>query len=111
MRMNDIPNPAQFQASKGSLPVPHVDWADLKNDQFPTGRPSLQRRSPRALTRFMITFSIGVPATQAWQSYGDPTRDIIASSHPQIHWVARPPQPPVHKAPAASGLAAPAASA
>ena len=63
--MNDIPNPAQFQSSKGSLPVPHVDWADLKNDQFPSGRPSLQRRSPRALTRFLITFCIGVAATLA----------------------------------------------
>src|SRR5712671_1043489 len=109
MRMNDIPNPAQFQSSKGSLPVPHVDWADLKNDQFPSGRPSLQRRSPRALTRFLITFCIGVAATLAWQSYGDATRDIIASSYPQLGWLAPQPAPTAQNAPDVIALAAPAA--
>jgi hypothetical protein len=108
MRMNDIPNPAQFQSSKGSLPVPYVDWADLKNDQFPSGRPSLQRRSQRALTRFLITFCIGVAATLAWQSYGDAARDIIASSYPQLSWSAPRPAPTAQNA---SDVIAPTASA
>jgi hypothetical protein len=110
MRMNDIPNPAQFQSSKGSLPVPHVDWAGLKNDQFPSGRPSLQRRSPRALTRFLITFCIGVAATLAWQSYGDAARDIIASSYPQLGWLAPQPAPTAQNPPDVIALAAPAAA-
>src|SRR5258706_11745115 len=110
MRMNDIPNPAQFQSSKGSLPVPHVDWADLKNDQFPSGRPSLQRRSPRALTRFLITFCIGVAATLAWQSYGDAARQIIASSYPQLGWLAPHAEPVAQDAPDVIALARAATS-
>jgi hypothetical protein len=105
--MNDIPNPAQFQSSKGSLPVPNVDWADLKNDQFPSGR--LQRRFPLALTRFLVTFCIGVAATLALQSYGDAARDIIASSYPQLGWLAPQPAPTAQNAPDVIALAAPAA--
>jgi hypothetical protein len=110
MRMNDIPNPAQSQSSKGSLPVPHVDRADLKNDKFLSGRPSLQRRSPPALTRFLITFCIGVAATLAWQSYGDAAREIIASSYPQLGWLAPQPAPTAQNTPDVTALAAPAAA-
>jgi hypothetical protein len=110
MRMNDIPNPAQFQSSKGSLPVPHVDWADLKSDDFPSGRPSLQRRSLRALTRFLITFCVGIAATLAWQSYGDAARQIIASSYPQLGWLAPQPAPTAQNAPDVIAPTAPAAA-
>jgi hypothetical protein len=110
MRMNDIPNPAQFQSSKGSLPVPYVDWADLKNDQFPSGRPSLQRRSLRALIRFLITFCVGAAATLAWQSYGDAARQIIASSYPQLGWLAPQPAPTAQNAPDVIAPIAPAAA-
>jgi len=41
-----------------------------------------------ALVRFLIFFSIGVSATLAWQSYGDPVREVIASSYPQLSWLA-----------------------
>ena len=101
--MNDIPNPAQSQSSEGSLPVPHVDRADLKNDKFLSGRPSLQRRSPPALTRFLITFCIGVAATLA---YGDAAREIIASSYPQLGWLAPQPAPTAQNAPDVIALAA-----
>jgi hypothetical protein len=110
MRMNDIPNPAQFQSSKGSLPVPHVNWADLNNDDFPSGRPSLQRRSLRALIRFLITFCVGAAATLAWQSYGDAARQIIASSYPQLGWLAPQPAPTAQNAPDVIAPIAPAAA-
>ena len=42
-------------------------------------------------TGFLITFCIGVAATLGWQSYGDAAREMIASSYPQLGWVA--PQP------------------
>jgi hypothetical protein len=42
-------------------------------------------------TGFLITFCIGVAATLGWQSYGDAGREMIASSYPQLGWVA--PQP------------------
>src|SRR6266571_208279 len=62
--------------------------ADLDNDRFPSKRPSPGKRASRALSRFVITFCIGVAATLAWQSYGDAAREMIASSSPQLGWLA-----------------------
>jgi hypothetical protein len=53
--------------------------AVLKRDE-----PSLRRRAARSL----IIFCIGIAATLAWQSYGDAARDVIASSYPQLGWLA-----------------------
>jgi hypothetical protein len=38
--------------------------------------------------RFLITFCVGVAAALAWQSYGDAAREMIASSYPQLGWLA-----------------------
>ena len=38
--------------------------------------------------RFLIAFCVGVTATLAWQSYGDTAREMIASSYPQLDWLA-----------------------
>ena len=45
----------------------------------------------QSFTGFLITLCIGVAATLGWQSYGDAAREMIASSYPQLGWVA--PQP------------------
>src|SRR5262245_60189244 len=63
-------------------------WADSKNDNFPTIRPSRRKRPLRALARFLITLCIGVGGTLAWQSYGDAAREMIAKSSPQLSWLA-----------------------
>jgi hypothetical protein len=63
-------------------------WADSKNDNFPSIRPSRGKRAWRALARFLITFCIGVAATLAWQSYGDAAREMIANSSRQLSWLA-----------------------
>jgi hypothetical protein len=60
----------------------------LTNDRFPSERLSLGKRASRALARFLITFCIGVAATLAWQSYGDAAREMVASSSPQLGWLA-----------------------
>ena len=65
--------------------------ADLEYNAFPNKRPSLGKRASRALTRFLVAFCIGVAATLAWFSYGDAARKLIASSSPQLGWLA--PQP------------------
>jgi hypothetical protein len=53
------------------------------------GEPSVVRPRPRRRPgRFLIAFCIGVAATLAWQSYGDAAREIIASSYPQLGWLA-----------------------
>jgi hypothetical protein len=63
-------------------------WADSKNDNFPSIRPSRPNRPLRALARFLITFCIGIAATLAWQSYGDAAKEMIANSAPQLSWLA-----------------------
>jgi septal ring factor EnvC (AmiA/AmiB activator) len=45
----------------------------------------------QSFTGFLVTLCIGVAATLGWQSYGDAAREMIASSYPQLGWVA--PQP------------------
>lgn len=53
------------------------------------GEPSVVRLPPRKRPgRFLVAVGIGVAATLAWQSYGDAARDIIASSYPQLGWLA-----------------------
>ena len=63
-------------------------WADSKNDNFPSIRPSRRKRARRALARFLMTLCIGVGGTLAWQSYGDAAREMIAKSSPQLSWLA-----------------------
>jgi hypothetical protein len=97
--MNSTPSPTQSEFSAGRLPTKSsVDAttlvpSDLRNDAFLSKPPSLGRRGPRALARFLITFCIGVAATLAWQSYGDAGRKMIASASPRLGWLAPPQQP------------------
>jgi hypothetical protein len=62
-----------------------------------------------SLTGFLITFCIGVAATLAWQSYGGAAREMIASSAPQLGWLAPQVAPVAHAAPDMIVPAAPAA--
>jgi len=55
----------------------------LLRERLPFGK-----RVSRAVSRFLITFCIGVAATLVWQSHGDAIREMIASSHPQLGWLA-----------------------
>jgi hypothetical protein len=98
-------NPApRRRAIAGPIEEPVDSSFPLANDDLlPSERP-LGKRA-RALSRFLITFCIGVAATLAWQSYGGTAREIIANSSPQLSWLA-PPAAPVAEA---SGLAPPAA--
>jgi len=92
--MGAMASRAQSELYKGLLPVelsieaPAVYAADLENDRFANEQPSFGKRASRPLARFLITFYLGVAATLAWQSYSDPARQIIASSSPQLGWLA-----------------------
>src|SRR3974390_2032889 len=41
-----------------------------------------------AVSRFLIAFCIGVAASLGWQTLGDAMREMIASSRPQLGWLA-----------------------
>jgi methyl-accepting chemotaxis protein len=62
------------------------------------------------LTHILVTICVGVAAILAWQSYGDAARRIIASSHPQLDWLAPRTTPIAYSAHDTIGLAAQAAA-
>lgn len=59
--------------------------ADLKNDRG--------RRRPRAFGRFPTALCIGIATLLAWQPDSDAAREMIASTSPQLGWVAPPGAP------------------
>jgi hypothetical protein len=114
-----MPSPTQSELSADSLPAslfdlqaeaPTVRPTDFKNDRYPNGRSSPGKRALIALVRFLIVFCIGISATLAWQSYGDPAREAIASSYPQLSWLAPQAEPVAQNPPGMIGLASPIAS-
>jgi hypothetical protein len=76
-----MPSPTQSEQPVDALPT-------VRDDGYPKERSSVGKRALTTLVRFLIIFCIGVSATLAWQSYGDPVRELIASSHPQLSWLA-----------------------
>jgi hypothetical protein len=46
----------------------------------------MKKRSSRGFARYLVAICIGVTATLAWQSYGDATKQIIATSAPELGW-------------------------
>jgi hypothetical protein len=73
--------------------------ADLNDDLLRAARPLRGRRMMLAVTRFALTFCVGIAATLAWQPYGDAAREMIASSSPQLGWLAPQPAPAMQAAP------------
>jgi hypothetical protein len=92
-----MPSPTQTDPPVDALPT--VCPADLKNDEYPNRRSSVGKRALITLVRFLIIFCIGVSATLAWQSYGDPVREMIASSYPQLSWLVPQAEPVPQNAP------------
>jgi hypothetical protein len=45
-----------------------------------------KRRAWRALVRYFVVICIAVAGTLAWQSYGEPTKQIIAAKAPELGW-------------------------
>ena len=64
------------------------------------------KRASRGLSRFLMTFCLGVAATLGWQSYGDAARQMIASSYPLLSWLAPRAEPVAQSPPNTTALAA-----
>lgn len=45
-----------------------------------------KRRALRALVRYLVAICIAVAGTLAWQSYGEATKQIIATKAPELAW-------------------------
>ena len=108
-RQSTTVEPRQVPATKLAdldAQIRPVDSAEISSAD--SKRPSLGKRAARGLTRFLIVFWTGVAATLAWQSYGDATREMVASSYPQLGWLALQAQTRVEPLP---DLVAPTASA
>jgi hypothetical protein len=101
--------PAAGLASRNAA-APSVRPTDLKNDGYPNERSSVGERALITFLRFLIIFCIGVSGTLAWQSYGDPVREMIASSYPQLSWLAPQAEPVPQNAPDVIELASRTAS-
>jgi hypothetical protein len=54
------------------------DWPGAMNE----------RRRRGGFSRFLLSVAIGVGGTLAWQSYGDDVRDLLASTYPQLAFLA-----------------------
>jgi hypothetical protein len=48
--------------------------------------PARARPASRGFARYMLGICIGVAATLAWQAYGQATKQIIATSAPELGW-------------------------
>lgn len=92
--MRAMPGFTQSELYAGLLPVEPSDEPPplrprvLENDLPLDGRPSLCKRASRTLSRFLITFCLGMAAALAWQSYGDTYREMMVNSYPQLGWLA-----------------------
>lgn len=51
-----------------------------------TDNPSRARPAARGFARYVLAICIGVAATLAWQSYGQATKQIIATRAPELGW-------------------------
>ena len=47
---------------------------------------AIKRRRSRGIVRYLIAIGIGVAATLGWQSYGETTKQIIATKAPELGW-------------------------
>jgi hypothetical protein len=83
--------------------------ADLKN-RCPRTWSLLGKLTSLAFARYQMAFFIGVAATLAWQSYGDAAKEGVASSYPQLGWLAPQPAPTASNARDLIAPAVPAAT-
>jgi hypothetical protein len=48
---------------------------------------TIKGRRSRGIVGYLVAMGIGVAATLAWQSYGETTKQIIATRAPELSWL------------------------
>jgi hypothetical protein len=66
--------------SPPSIPAEEVDDVLLANKH------QMERRASRGFTRYLVALCIGVAVILAWLSYGDATKQIIATKASELGW-------------------------
>jgi hypothetical protein len=57
---------------------------DSQTKRAPEGR--AKRRASPASVRYLVAICIGIAGTLAWQSYGEATKQVIATNAPELGW-------------------------
>jgi hypothetical protein len=68
--------------------IPRVNRFDdkISDDRVRAMESRTKRRSSRGFARFLVAICIGVVGTLAWQSYGEATKQLIATRAPELGW-------------------------
>jgi|SRR5262249_11898429 len=81
-----------LQASEDvqSLISRHLDYESSERRAIYNRLQSIERaikkRRSRGIVRYLVAMGIGVVATLAWQSYGEATKQVIATKAPELGW-------------------------
>jgi hypothetical protein len=79
-------------SAAGSTQTSSAETTPMSQSSDANTRPAVLKRTQpgllRRATRSLLIFGMGVAATLVWQSYGDATKEMIASSYPQFGWLA-----------------------
>ena len=93
---HDVARAMDSILSRSAPPTPNIqNWPTPSNQNWPTpstsnmqkSKPSIGRRTSRALARFFIAVLIGAGATLAWQSYGDEAMKMVRTEAPSLAWL------------------------
>src|SRR6266480_7169676 len=69
-----------------NVPMTSPTQFEFPDDRPITDRPLRSRPASRGFTRFLVAICLGVAGTLAWQSYGQATKQIIATRAPELGW-------------------------
>jgi hypothetical protein len=74
--------------SPGIAPYLDHDASERKviYDRLVAIEKEIKRRRSRGFARYLVAICIGVAGTLAWQSYGDATKQVIATRAPELGW-------------------------
>jgi hypothetical protein len=88
--VEDLPGSEDAQSVLLSLLSRHLDHEASErraiHRRLQTIESAIKRRRSRGIVRYLVAVAIGVGATLAWQSYGETTKQIIATKAPELGW-------------------------
>ena len=76
--------PSHLDQEASERQANHDRLVATENDRLVSTENEMKRRGSRGFGRYLVAILIGVAVTLAWQSYGDATKQIIATSAPEL---------------------------